>query len=55
MPGKDLLPYIVAQILGAIIAATVIFVIKDYDASGGLLQMAMVIYHLTDMVYDLHL
>ena len=35
MPGKDLLPYICAQVVGAIAAATVIFVIKGCDAGGG--------------------
>ena len=35
MPGKDLAPYIGAQVVGAIVAAFVIFVIKDFDSSGG--------------------
>jgi len=35
MPGKELIPYICAQIAGALVAATVIFVIKGCDASGG--------------------
>lgn len=39
MPGKDLVPYIVAQVLGAIIAAGVIFVIasgkEGFDAGAG--------------------
>jgi len=40
MPGKDLVPYICAQIVGAIVAATVLFVIKgcgnigDFAANG---------------------
>ena len=35
MQGKDLLPYICAQVIGALVAATVIFVIKGCDAGGG--------------------
>ena len=35
MPGKELLPYICAQVAGALVAATVIFVIRGCDASGG--------------------
>ena len=35
MSSKDLLPYICAQVSGALFAATVIFVIKCCDASGG--------------------
>ena len=35
MQGKELLPYICAQVVGALVAATVIFVIKGCDASGG--------------------
>ena len=35
MQGKELLPYICAQVAGALVAATVIFVIKGCDASGG--------------------
>jgi len=35
MPGKDLIPYICAQVTGALVAATVIYVIKGCDAGGG--------------------
>ena len=35
MPGKDLVPYICAQVLGAIVAATVIYVIVCGNTEGG--------------------
>ena len=35
MQAKELLPYICAQVAGAVVAATVIFAITGFDASGG--------------------